>query len=133
MSDLDDVTQLPQPDPRGVLALRGLPDDLANAEDSTQAADFEREVNYFWWQPGTWGVDTYEQVEAAENAALNLLRAAGFTPQWNDRLRPATDAERTLLAHLGYDVPEGQLISVVRFPSPGVRCRRWPQIEEGHD
>jgi len=37
--DLSGVEQLPQPDPRGWLALRYLPDDLRRAEDATQAAD----------------------------------------------------------------------------------------------
>ncbi|MCV7316317.1 hypothetical protein H7J77_12300 [Mycolicibacillus parakoreensis] len=128
MSDLDGVTQLDQPDPRGILALRNLPDDLQAAEDSTQSADFVRELNWQWWQPGTWSVGTYDDVRQAEDAALNVLRAVGFTPAWSDRLRPATDAERTLLAYLDYELPD-ELYTVVSFPSPGVRCRRFPQIE----
>lgn len=38
--DLSGIEQLPQPDPRGVLALRYLPPDLENAENATQANDY---------------------------------------------------------------------------------------------
>ncbi len=37
--DLTGVEQLPQPDPRGWLALRYLPDDLQKAEDATADND----------------------------------------------------------------------------------------------
>jgi hypothetical protein len=37
--DLSAVEQLPQPDVRGILALRNLPDSIQRAEDSTADAD----------------------------------------------------------------------------------------------
>jgi hypothetical protein len=40
MTDLSDIEQLPQPDVRGVLALRYLPPDIENAENATQANDY---------------------------------------------------------------------------------------------
>ncbi|OBG50179.1 hypothetical protein [Mycolicibacterium fortuitum] len=40
--------QLPQPDPRGILVFETLPADLRNAEDSTQAADFDRGKDRHW-------------------------------------------------------------------------------------
>ena len=42
--------------------------------------------------------------------------------------RPATETERTLLTHLGFELPE-QLTTAVSYPSSGVRRRRWPQLE----
>lgn len=50
--------------------------------------------------------------------------------RWRERIRPATDTERLLLAHLGYVVPD-ELDTVVTFKSPGIWCRRWPVLEEG--
>jgi hypothetical protein len=44
--DLSGVEQLPQPDPRGVLALRYLPPDLENAENATQVNDYAWRVRY---------------------------------------------------------------------------------------
>lgn len=41
--------------------------------------------------------------------------------------RPATDTERALLAHLGYDVP-ATLSTTVDY-SAGIRRRRWPALE----
>ncbi len=35
MTDLSGIEQLPQPDPRGILALRNLPPEIQKAEDST--------------------------------------------------------------------------------------------------
>lgn len=43
--------------------------------------------------------------------------------------RPATPTEKTLLAHLGFDIPPG-LITRVRWLSYGVRTRRWPDLEQ---
>lgn len=50
---------------------------------------------------------------------MSTLRAAA---------RPATDTERTLLAHLGYTLPD-ELFTAVTFLTTGVRNRRWPQLE----
>lgn len=41
MTDLSGVEQLPQPDPRGWLALRYLPPEYQRLEDSTAAWDFD--------------------------------------------------------------------------------------------
>lgn len=43
-------------------------------------------------------------------------------------VRPATDAERTLLQHLGYQVPD-KLRTHVEFATNHVRRRRWPALE----
>jgi hypothetical protein len=45
-------------------------------------------------------------------------------------IRSATDTERTLLAHLGYELPDS-LNTTVEWVSFGVRNRRWPQLENG--
>jgi hypothetical protein len=42
--------------------------------------------------------------------------------------RPATDTERVLLQHLGFELPD-ELVTVVRYRSRGCRNRRWPQLE----
>lgn len=42
--------------------------------------------------------------------------------------RPATEAERTLLAHLGFDLPDELTTHVDRLTS-SVRRRRWPALE----
>jgi hypothetical protein len=96
----------PQPDPRGWLTfIAPLPNDLQNAEDSTQHHDFH----------GTgfqWRTEFDEAVQA-----------------WVDYFeRPATETEKTLLTELGYTVPD-ELTTRVSFPSPLVRRRRWPQLE----
>lgn len=43
------------------------------------------------------------------------------------RVRPATDAERVLLQHLGFQLPAA-LQTTVYYPSGGVRRREWPQL-----
>ena len=85
-------------DPRGWLRFTYLSAELQRAEDRRLAADRERAG-----QPGDYG------------------SVRTFT-------RPATDTERTLLAHLGYTLP-ADLTTTVTWTSDGVRKRRWPQLE----
>jgi hypothetical protein len=42
--------------------------------------------------------------------------------------RAATSTERTLLTHLGYQLPD-DLTTRVEWVTPGIRRRRWPQLE----
>jgi hypothetical protein len=42
--------------------------------------------------------------------------------------RPATETERTLLAHLGFTLPDDLVTHVDRI-STSVRQRRWPALE----
>ena len=42
--------------------------------------------------------------------------------------RPATEAERILLQHLGFQLPT-QLTTQAKWVTPGCRNRRWPQLE----
>jgi len=42
--------------------------------------------------------------------------------------RPATEVERTLLAHLGHDVPD-DLDTTVQYLTDHVRRRTWPTLE----
>jgi hypothetical protein len=86
-----------------------LPNDLQNAEDSTQHHDFHG--------PHTW---------------LSIVDET--TGAWVEYFeRPATDAERTLLTALGYTNADGtlpdELVTTVSFPSALVRRRRWLQLE----
>jgi hypothetical protein len=98
--------QYPQPDPRGWLVFEHLPDELQRAEDATQNADYGR--------------------------ADGLV--AGVRLQWDREARvwyferPATDAERTLLQHLGYTLPS-TLTTRVDYATETLRCRTWPQLE----
>lgn len=106
MTTIDGVgPQYPQPDPRGWLVFRGLPNALQNAEDSTAAADFERQ------RTGRGIVRRYDKA------------ARGWFFE-----RPATDAERALLAHLGYTLPV-DLVTRVSYVSETLRRRRWPSLE----
>jgi hypothetical protein len=94
--------QKPQPDPRGILVFDWLPADLQNAEDSRQAAD-------------------YEWINGDHHYALprgNFL--------WR---RAATSAERVLLQHLGYQLPD-VLWTNVTYWTQGVRHRSWPQLAD---
>jgi hypothetical protein len=93
--DLSGVEQLEQPDPRGILALRYLPESVQNAEDATHHNDY-------------------------------ALRIGPRT-----RTRPATDTERLLLEHLGHGPLPENLVTAVKFHSPGCWNRRWPVLEEG--
>ncbi|MED5802945.1 hypothetical protein VX037_18125 [Gordonia sp. Z-3] len=86
-------------DPRGVLAFEHLPDDMQKAEDSTAVADRDN------WP---------------HRASSNWL-----VPPYMDR--PATDTERALLAHLGYELPD-ELTTRVR--NTGTRHRSWPQLPD---
>jgi hypothetical protein len=97
--------QYPQPDKRGWLVFDSLPDDLQRAEDSTQHADYARQ----------YGNGLIQRV---------FDRDSGI---WYFE-RPATDAERTLLAHLGYQLPD-ELKTRVDFATETLRRRTWPQLE----
>jgi hypothetical protein len=95
--DLSGVEQLPQPDPRGWLALRYLPDTVQNAEDATYHNDYSQRV---------------------------------YTPR--GRVRQATPTERLLLEWLGHGPLPDRLETQVTFTSPGIWCRRWPELENPH-
>jgi hypothetical protein len=97
-------TQYPQPDKRGWLVFHSLPDDLQRAEDATQHADYSRADGY--------------------GVPLKLDRESRI---WYFE-RPATAAERTLLEHLGYTLPD-VLNTRVDYATETLRRRTWPQLE----
>ncbi|MBZ4620990.1 hypothetical protein [Mycobacterium avium] len=105
MSDNAIGAQYPQPDPRGWLVFESLPADLQLAEDSTQHADYARQ---------NFGDGICRQFDRDARVWF-----------WE---RPATDAERTLLEHLGYTLPD-QLTTRVRYVSETLRRRTWPALE----
>ncbi|KUI13388.1 hypothetical protein AU192_24720 [Mycobacterium lehmannii] len=86
---------------RGWLVFAHLPKELQDAEDATQEADYRR------------------------SRLIGSVAAPMMRGPW---ARPATDAERTLLAHLGFTLPE-RLVTWVSYPTATVRKRRWPQLE----
>jgi hypothetical protein len=96
--------QYPQPDPRGWLVFDSLPPDLQRAEDATQHSDYGRGVR--------------------GGARLQFHRD---TRIWYFE-RPATDTERVLLQHLGYQLPD-ELITRVDYATETLRRRTWPQLE----
>jgi len=86
------------------LALEYLPNDLQNAEDSTQAADWDR------WHGSSLGSFTYRDGHKFFE-------------------RPATPVERALLGeHLGHELPV-ELTTRVEWVNDIVRRRTWPQLE----
>ncbi|MCZ0732215.1 hypothetical protein [Mycolicibacterium iranicum] len=92
-------------DRRGWLVFEHLPDDLQNAEDTTQAHDF------------TWrGNQLLREYDPARGHVVRFFN------------RPATLAERTLLTHLGHELPE-TLYTRVEYLTETLRQRRWPQLE----
>jgi hypothetical protein len=97
--------QYPQPDPRGWLVFDSLPDDLQRAEDSTQNADYAR-----------------------QHGDGRIVRAFDRDARIWYFERPATDAERALLTHLGYVLPD-DLKTRVDFKTETLRRRTWPQLE----
>lgn len=97
--------QYPQPDPRGWLVFDSLPPDLQRAEDSTQHADYGR----------------------ADGIGVKLLFDRDVRIWYFER--DATDAERILLEHLGYQLPN-VLKTRVNYATETLRRRTWPQLEE---
>lgn len=96
---------------RGWLVFESLPADLQRAEDSTQHADAERLRGCY---PVTWRYDSDAETWYFE--------------------REATDAEQTLLTHLGYTLPvEGDdgypLQTRVSYKTETLRHRSWPALE----
>lgn len=103
------MRQLPQPDPRGILAMTGLPPELQSAEDATAVADLDRFRDR---HPAlSWG-RKYSDQDGVELRAFS---------------RPVTPAERVLLAALGYDTST-LTMTYVHHRTPGTRFRWWPGI-----
>jgi len=71
--------------------------------------------------------DDLQRAEDSTAAADFDRRRFGLVLQ-----RPATDAERTLLGHLGYDLP-ADLTTHISYTSWSTRNRRWPQLEESQE
>jgi len=103
--------QYPQPDERGWLVFDYLPNDLRNAEDSTALADYHRRSKS----------DGYD-ADRCYAYDSHAGREVWFFE------RDATAAERALLAHLGYAVPD-ELVTRVRFLTETLRRRSWPVLE----
>ena len=68
-------------------------------------------------------------LQIAEDATAN---ADWERRNWRDsvnRVRPATDAEREMLTHLGFTVP-ADLDTVVTYRSGVIRRREWPALTD---
>ena len=93
-------------DRRGWLVFEWLPDNLQRAEDATQAHDY-----------GHSGVHWQREFDHVRGLPVRCF------------YRPATEAERTLLAHLGHTLPT-KLDTRVEFLTETLRQRRWRQLEQ---
>jgi hypothetical protein len=67
--------------------------------------------------------DLQRQMDQTQNADYERRHWRPSVP----RIRPATDAERLLLTHLGFDVPT-ELDVRVRYPSGGIRRLEFPAL-----
>lgn len=72
-SELTGIEQLPQPDPRGWLAVRNLPDEFQRREDQTAHADYEARH----WRAS---VVQHRRATEAEKALLTALGYYGGHP-----------------------------------------------------
>ncbi|OBK56181.1 hypothetical protein A5656_19930 [Mycobacterium gordonae] len=115
-------------DPRGWLVFEYLPADLQRAEDSTQAADHQRQQFSAFNLPAVWGTSDPTELAAIQARARRVLTATGMSTR-RVSVRPATTAERTLLGHLGYDELPDELFTAITYLSTGTRNRRWQQLE----
>ncbi|MFV1502721.1 hypothetical protein PJK45_04850 [Mycobacterium kansasii] len=120
-------------DPRGWLVFAApLPAELQRAEDATADADRRRwpHATDGGWCASLWAgaVDPDDMVRARRLVG-GLMKTPGVRRFWAFA-RPATPTERLLLETLGFAAPTDELlVTVVDFPSVGVRSRRWPQLE----
>lgn len=76
-----------------------------------------RGILVFHWLPS----DLQAAEDSTAMADRDAMRPSGFE-------RPATDCERILLVHLGYQLP-ADLKTVVHHRTRGVRHRSWPSVE----
>jgi hypothetical protein len=74
------------------------------------------------------GLLVFDQLPDDLQRAEDSTHAADVTDRRARFVRRATDAERTLLAHLGYAIPDGLTTRVDRITN-GIVHRRWPQLE----
>lgn len=110
------MRQLPQPDPRGVLALTGLDDEQQAAEDARHIADADIMASRRGFAPVP-GV-RFRMIHSAQDDRA----VEAFT-------RPATTTERDLLEQLGYTLPD-ELVTAVHFRTGTTRFRFFPQLEQ---
>lgn len=86
--------------------------------DRAAAGTDPRGILVFSWLPE--GLQRSEDSTAV--ADRDRMRPRGFE-------RPATDAERTLLQHLGFENLPIELKTFVKYRTRGVRHRSWPLLE----
>lgn len=83
--------------------------------------------------PRGWLVFDYlpPDLQAAEDATAHADYMRAMATGNGIYTRPATPAERELLEHLGLEDLSDDLMTMVIHQTPGVRLRRWPQLEPG--
>ncbi|MBS1693179.1 MAG: hypothetical protein JST91_13270 [Actinobacteria bacterium] len=133
-------------DPRGPLVFEFLPPEMQLAEDSTLAADRDRanggvpDSVELRWRNGqmtvpasapsgrrSWVPDSVEEFDAAQAAGRLRLGWLGYARF----VRDATPTELALLEHLGHEIPDDLLVYTwVSFPTPSVRRREFPQLDQ---
>ncbi|WML64762.1 hypothetical protein [Rhodococcus sp. AH-ZY2] len=78
-------------------------------------------------QPDPRGILTFDYLPEHMQALEDARQAADYDDALHHRgpwTRPATDTERELLLHLGYELRDG-LSTTVEYLTPGVRRRTW--------
>lgn len=95
------------------------PDIGAQHQRAADGLDERGELVFQWLPPA---LDDAENSTAAADYDRWRLKPRVFQ-------RPATPAEITLLTHLGHTMPVEPLMTEVRYPTRGVRHRRWPALE----
>jgi hypothetical protein len=100
-------------------AIPGMPEQLERAAAGTDPRG---------WL--TWAAPLPNDLQRAEDstAVADKDRRRLFKPRGHQR--PATDTERALLSHLGYDPLPDELTTHVSWPSQSCRRRVWPQLEQ---
>lgn len=98
-------------------------------DDAVAEADLSGLVHRGWTDVRGWLVYDRPLPPPLQQREDSRQHADDEHPHWPGThwTRPATLAERLLLASLGFVVPPG-LQTVVRFPSGGVRRREWPAL-----
>jgi hypothetical protein len=69
--------------------------------------------------------DLQRSEDSRSDADITYQRTRNWGGPWS---RSATQTERVLLEHLGFELP-ADLKTRVHYLTPGVRHRSWPQLE----
>lgn len=116
------MKQLPQPDPRGILAATDLTPQQRVAEDMRLIAD-----NDIW--------SAYNGpsliVPSIPGVRFSVVYSGQDERVFRAFTRNASRVERELLEQLGHTLPD-DLLTAVTYRTESTRFRWWPQLEDWH-